>query len=225
MYLLMGVVYAANNLQFNANCWALHPRALCPSSARRQTARAVFIFTVANWPAISREHQAKLAMDGIETLLPALNFKSIPSLSRGTIGRRKGVISTHRNYIARIEGYGSRGDMQSQSHISFCLVPMFHIYGFFYTASSITVGATSVTMPKFDLEEMFSPVQKYRQIGLEGAPLEKNVIEEVGARFLGIQVTQVYELTESSDAISFTKMNEGIRNYGITGSLSANVEE
>eukprot|EP01018_Ginkgo_biloba_P013340 Gb_13519 [translate_table: standard] len=143
----------------------------------------------------------------------------------GTIGRRKGVISTHRNYIARIEGYGSRGDMQSQSHISFCLVPMFHIYGFFYTVSSITVGATSVAMPKFDLEEMFSPVQKYKQIGLEGAPLGKNVIEEFGAQFLGIQVTQVYELTESSDAISFTKMNERIRNYGTTGSLNANVEE
>eukprot|EP01018_Ginkgo_biloba_P031629 Gb_29014 [translate_table: standard] len=174
--------------------------------------------------------------------------------SSSTIGRSKGVISTQRNYIARIEGYRNRDDMQSQSNIYFCPVPMFHIYGFFYTASSITVGATSVEMSKFDLEEMLSPVQKYKvthlvisprilvvlgksdiankydlsslqQIHSEGVPLGKDVIEEFGARFLGIQVRQVYELAESSDAISFTKMNEGIRNYGTTGSLSANVEE
>eukprot|EP01018_Ginkgo_biloba_P008122 Gb_04815 [translate_table: standard] len=68
-------------------------------------------------------------------------------------------------------------------------------------ANSITVGATSVVMPIFDLEEMVSPVQKYRQIGSGGAPLGKDVIEEFGARFLGIQVTQVYGFTESSRAV------------------------
>eukprot|EP01018_Ginkgo_biloba_P010314 Gb_18692 [translate_table: standard] len=130
--------------------------------------------------------------------------------SSGTTGRSKGVILTRRNYISGIEGHPSRDDIWSESNISCCTMPMFHVYGLTYTIRSIALGMTMLVMTKFDFEEMLSIIQKYRvtqlpasppivialaksgstnnydlsslrQIHSGGAPLGKEVIEEIAA--------------------------------------------
>eukprot|EP01018_Ginkgo_biloba_P012703 Gb_09995 [translate_table: standard] len=71
-----GVVYAANNLQFNASYWALFPSCSVTSPPQLQTARAVFISTVANWPAISHEHHATLAMRRTDTIASRVEIQT-----------------------------------------------------------------------------------------------------------------------------------------------------
>eukprot|EP01018_Ginkgo_biloba_P010310 Gb_08075 [translate_table: standard] len=144
--------------------------------------------------------------------------------SSGTTGSSKGVISTHRNYIAMIEGYRSRVDMQSQSHFflssaheMLSAVQKYRVTDLAVSPPILVALAKSEIANKYDLSSL-------QQIGSGGAPLGKDVIEKFGARFPGIQVTQIYGLTESSGAIAFTKANERIKNYGTAGSLSASVE-
>lgn len=172
--------------------------------------------------------------------------------SSGTTGKSKGVISTHRNLIAMVCGALSRDDMKG-GKIFLSIVPLFHVFGFFYTLSRIAIVGTMVVMRKFDLAEMLSAIQKYRVnivpvsppilvafnkspivanydlsslhlIACGGAPLGKDVIDNFTARFPTVQVQQGYGLTESSGSVSFTKTDEENRHYGTAGLLAANVE-
>lgn len=172
--------------------------------------------------------------------------------SSGTTGKSKGVISTHRNLIAMVSGALSRDDMKG-GKIFLSIVPLFHVFGFFYTLSRIAIVGTMVVMRKFDLAEMLSAIQKYRVnivpvsppilvafnkspivanydlsslhlIACGGAPLGKDVIDNFTARFPTVQVQQGYGLTESSGSVSFTKTDEENRHYGTAGLLAANVE-
>jgi OPC-8:0 CoA ligase-1 len=189
--------------------------------------------------------------------LPSVDIKQEDTAtllySSGTTGKSKGVISTHRNFIAMIAGVLSRDDVKGGEKIYLCLVPLFHIFGFFYTVSRIAAGSTMVVMPKFDLVEMISAIQLYRvntlpapppilvalskspivaeydlaslhTIACGGAPLGKDVIDNFTARFPTVQVQQGYGLTESSGSISFTNTDEENRHYGTAGLLAANVE-
>eukprot|EP01018_Ginkgo_biloba_P007325 Gb_24034 [translate_table: standard] len=162
--------------------------------------------------------------------------------SSGTTGRNKGVISTHRNYIAMTD---IEAGTICRVRVIFLFVqcPCSMSMAFFIWPLRLLLVRPSFIMPKCDSEEMLSAVQKYRvthlfvfspilialakseiankddlsslqQICLGGAPLKKMSYR-----------SSVYGLTESSGAIAFTKTNEGIRNYCTAGSLSANVEE
>jgi len=83
--------------------------------------------------------------------------------SSGATGKSKGVISTHRNLIAMISGALSRRDeMEGGEKICLFIIPLFHVFGFFCTLSCIAAGSTIVVLPKFDLAEMLSAIQKYR---------------------------------------------------------------
>jgi 4-coumarate--CoA ligase len=110
--------------------------------------------------------------------------------------------------------------MEGGEKICLCIIPLFHVFGFFYTLSCIAAGSTMVVMPKFDLAEMLSAIQQYRvkslpaappilvalskspivakydltslhTIGCGGAPLGKDVIDNFTARFPTVQVKQV----------------------------------
>ncbi|KAH1121496.1 hypothetical protein J1N35_004656 [Gossypium stocksii] len=83
--------------------------------------------------------------------------------SSGTTGASKGVISSHRNLMALTQSFShlSNPEKGEQTHI--CAVPMFHIYGFgAFAIGKLTQGSKVVILPKFDMKEMLSAVEKYR---------------------------------------------------------------
>lgn len=156
--------------------------------------------------------------------------------SSGTTGKSKGVLSTHRNYIASIAGNRVRYETEG-CKMYLCSIPLFHIFGLRFMVCSLAAGATIVMPPKFDMEEILRSVEQYRvtllptvpsvlaalakstgahkydlgslqQISLGGAPLGKDVILSFNAKFPRIQIGQGYGLTETVGAIAYTNSDE-----------------
>jgi len=146
--------------------------------------------------------------------------------SSGTTGLPKGVMLTHANLVANL--------VQAEEHFMFeddevfleCL-PFFHIYGMQIIMNvGLRIGATLVTMPRFDLEQFLSLSQQHgatrlwtvppivlalakhpivadydlasvRTILSGAAPLGPELAAEAEAR-VGVPVVQGYGMTELS---------------------------
>lgn len=172
--------------------------------------------------------------------------------SSGTTGKSKGVLSTHRNYIASIAGNRVRYETEG-CKMYLCSMPLFHIYGLRFMVCSLAAGATIVMPPKFDMEEILHSIEQYRvtllptvpfvlatlakstgaykydlgslqEISLGGAPLGKDVILSFDAKFPRIRIGQGYGLTETVGAIAYTNSDEENRRTGTVGLLSDVVE-
>jgi acyl-CoA synthetase (AMP-forming)/AMP-acid ligase II len=82
--------------------------------------------------------------------------------SSGTTGLPKGVMLTHYNLVANMRQMDGLDYFQSDD-ILLCVLPLFHIYGLVVVLNmGLHLGATIVTMPRFDLEQFLSMIQKYR---------------------------------------------------------------
>ncbi|CAG7703457.1 unnamed protein product [Allacma fusca] len=81
--------------------------------------------------------------------------------SSGTTGLPKGVISSHKNYIAQLLQLTQDGVSLSTrgSEIALGLIPFFHILGTVLSNASIHLGMKIVTVPKFD-PKLFTKVFK-----------------------------------------------------------------
>ncbi|KDP29158.1 hypothetical protein JCGZ_16547 [Jatropha curcas] len=84
--------------------------------------------------------------------------------SSGTTGISKGVILTHRNFIATSVMVTADQDRNKEpKNVFLCFLPMFHIFGFAVTTySQLKRGNTVVSMEKFELEKMLRNVEKYK---------------------------------------------------------------
>lgn len=82
--------------------------------------------------------------------------------SSGTTGLPKGVMLTHHNLVAnmcQMDGL----DYFHRDDTLLCVLPLFHIYGLVVVLNmGLHLGATIVTMPRFDLEQFLGLIQKYR---------------------------------------------------------------
>jgi acyl-CoA synthetase (AMP-forming)/AMP-acid ligase II len=82
--------------------------------------------------------------------------------SSGTTGLPKGVMLTHHNLVAnmcQMDGL----DYFERDDVLLCVLPLFHIYGLVVVLNmGLHLGATIVTMPRFDLEQFLGMIQKYR---------------------------------------------------------------
>jgi acyl-CoA synthetase (AMP-forming)/AMP-acid ligase II len=99
--------------------------------------------------------------------LPEVNINPREDLvvlpySSGTTGVCKGVMLTHRNLVAnlaQIEGSGH--DWGDETLI--CVLPLFHIYGMVAIMNhGLYCGATVVTLPRFDFEQVLKTMRDYR---------------------------------------------------------------
>ncbi|HSY48712.1 MAG TPA: 4-coumarate--CoA ligase family protein [Thermoanaerobaculia bacterium] len=146
--------------------------------------------------------------------------------SSGTTGLPKGVMLTHYNLVANILQSACAIDIGERDTM-LGVLPFFHIYGMVVIMNlGLYVGATVVTMPRFDLEQCLATIEKYRvtfanvvppivlalaksplvdkydlsslrTLFSGAAPLGTGVAAAVSAR-LGCQVLQGYGLTETS---------------------------
>ncbi|XP_031113990.1 4-coumarate--CoA ligase-like 7 [Ipomoea triloba] len=92
--------------------------------------------------------------------------------SSGTTGISKGVVLTHRNFIAAANMAASDQDAAGEIHNVFlCVLPLFHVFGLsVITYSQLARGNAVVIMEKFDLNKTLKNVEKYEVTHLRVVP-------------------------------------------------------
>lgn len=82
--------------------------------------------------------------------------------SSGTTGLPKGVMLTHYNLVANVV-QTDRVERLTEKEVMIGILPFYHIYGMVCLLSgALRVGATIVTMPRFDLEQFLSLIEKHK---------------------------------------------------------------
>jgi len=179
---------------------------------------------------------ASLQQDGTDVppvaIEPRRDLFVLP-YSSGTTGLPKGVMLTHYNLVANIL-QSERAIGMREADVVLGVLPFFHIYGMVVIMNlSLHVGATVVTMPRFDLEKCLEAMQNYgvtfapvvppiflafakhplvdkydlsRLLTLlsGAAPLAADIAQMAGAR-LGCQLMQGYGMTETSPVTHSTR--------------------
>ena len=170
--------------------------------------------------------------------------------SSGTTGFPKGVMLTHHNLVANLAQ--SRPVLQyEEGEVALAVLPFFHIYGMQVLMNGLLAeGVAVVTMPRFDMEQALSLIQKYkvtqlfavppivlglakhplvddfdisslRKVFSGAAPLGADLAEEAAAR-IGCPVVQGYGMTELSP-ISHATVGDDIK-PGSSGVTVPNTE-
>jgi 4-coumarate--CoA ligase len=86
--------------------------------------------------------------------------------SSGTTGDSKGVVLTHRNFIATSTMVTSDQDQRGEGpNVFLCFLPMFHIFGLsVITFAQLQRGNTVVVMSSFAMDTVMWAVERYRAI-------------------------------------------------------------
>jgi 4-coumarate--CoA ligase len=170
--------------------------------------------------------------------------------SSGTTGLPKGVMLTHRNLVANVQQLTSLLD-SGPGDVTLAVLPFFHIYGMEVLLNlHLAVGATLVTLPRFDLPTVLRLISEHRMRSLflvppvvlafakhplvaehdlsslrliisGAAPLGAELTAACADR-LGCVVAQGYGMTESSPVTHFSKAD--ISRAGSAGQLVPNTE-
>jgi 4-coumarate--CoA ligase len=92
--------------------------------------------------------------------------------SSGTTGDSKGVVLTHRNFIAASTMVTSDQDQRGEGpNVFLCFLPMFHIFGLsVITFGQLQRGNTVVVMSGFAMDAVMKAVERYRVTNLFCVP-------------------------------------------------------
>jgi len=170
--------------------------------------------------------------------------------SSGTTGLPKGVMLTHYNLVANCLQTEACVDVRDHE-VVLAFLPFFHIYGMQVLMNlQLSVGATVITLPRFDLEQALSIIQERKvtrlfavppvvlalakhplvdqydlsslvQVFSGAAPLGAELAAEAAAR-IGCEVVQGYGMTELSPVTHCTV--EGDFRPGTSGVTVPNTE-
>ncbi len=81
--------------------------------------------------------------------------------SSGTTGLPKGVMLTHHNLVSNLAQTNAVENL-GQTEVLIGILPFYHIYGMVVImCGALRIGATVVTMPRFDLEQFLSLIQRH----------------------------------------------------------------
>ncbi|MCL4263840.1 MAG: 4-coumarate--CoA ligase family protein [Anaerolineae bacterium] len=188
------------------------------------------------------------------TINPAEDVVVMP-YSSGTTGYPKGVMLTHRNIVANMvqcEGIPNF-KMVSPADTIMGILPFYHIYGMVVIMNmSLMMGATIVTMPRFDLPQFLELIQKHKvtrtnvvppillalakhplidqydlssleELTSGAAPLSEELAEAVVQR-IGCNVIQGYGMTETSPVTHVCPNFPGMIKRASIGPAVANTE-
>jgi long-chain acyl-CoA synthetase len=90
----------------------------------------------------------------------------------GTTGRPKGAMLTHRNLVAnahQVAAFEPR--VQHGKEVSLAVLPLFHVFGLTMCLGvGMLVGATTVLIPKFDLDLVLAATKRYKPTIFPGVP-------------------------------------------------------
>src|SRR5713226_1629027 len=172
--------------------------------------------------------------------------------SSGTTGLPKGVMLTHYNLVAnmcQMDGL----DYFHRDDTLLCVLPLFHIYGLVVVLNmGLHLGATIVTMPRFDLEQFLGLIEKYRvtlshivpaivlqlarnplvgehdlsslkMIFSGAAPLGERLSRECMQR-IGCSIRQGYGMTETSPVTHSSPADPAKMKLGSVGPPAPNTE-
>src|SRR2546425_1927815 len=182
---------------------------------------------------------------------PRADLVALP-YSSGTTGLPKGVMLTHYNLVAnmcQMDGL----DYFHRDDTLLCVLPLFHIYGLVVVLNmGLHLGATIVTMPRFDLEQFLGLIQKYRvtlshivppivlklakdpsvekydlsslkMIFSGAAPLGPELSRECMQR-IGCGIRQGYGMTETSPVTPSSPADPAKMKLGSVGTAAPNTE-
>ncbi|WP_394173938.1 long-chain-fatty-acid--CoA ligase [Guptibacillus hwajinpoensis] len=91
----------------------------------------------------------------------------------GTTGRSKGAMLTHRNLVANIEQCLEffKDEFTFGKEKCLTVIPLFHVFGMTSCMNlSIRIGAESVLLPKFDVNEVLETIEKEQPTLFPGVP-------------------------------------------------------
>lgn len=182
---------------------------------------------------------------------PQQDLAALP-YSSGTTGFPKGVMLTHFNLVAnllQIEAAGHAGE----NDILICVLPFFHIYGMQVILNlGLYQGATTVILPRFELESYLQVVREYRitfahvvppmvlalskdsrvddydlsslqRMFCAAAPLGEGLTRTCEER-LHCRIRQGYGMTEASPSTHQAPWNPERNRYGTAGFPISNTE-
>jgi len=172
--------------------------------------------------------------------------------SSGTTGLPKGVMLTHHNLVSNLRQMEGL-DYFFENDTLICVLPLFHIYGLMVVLNmGLYMGATIVTMPRFELEAFLRAVRDYevslahlvppivlalskdpivdnyqlpklRTIFSGAAPLGEELTRACMQR-LNCQIRQGYGMTETSPVTHSSPATPGQTKFGSVGVPAPNTE-
>ncbi|KAK2373708.1 4-coumarate--CoA ligase [Trifolium repens] len=152
--------------------------------------------------------------------------------SSGTTGASKGVVLTHRNFIAMVELYmwfqASQYEYSSSKKVYLAVLPMFHLYGLSHFALGLlSLGSTIVVMRKFDIDEAITAIGKYNVTHFNVVPPIVSALTTKAKGVKGNKLQSLKQVISTAAPLSLGTINDFvqafpnvdiIQSYGMTES-------
>ncbi|CAN1252963.1 Probable CoA ligase CCL7 [Linum perenne] len=145
--------------------------------------------------------------------------------SSGTTGLSKGVVLTHRNFIAAATMITMDQDTAGEAeNVFLCVLPMFHVFGLaVITYAQLVVPPVILALAKQSLVNKYD-LSSLKQFGSGAAPLGKDLMMECSKKFPHAIILQGYGMTETCAIVAVENPQLPPRNSGAAGRLAAGVE-